>query len=71
MFEILFYIVLIIIIAGLIMVGANILYDLAAAVLPFAAVLLIVVGLVVGLVEAVRNTFSAYKDVYGKGGKTK
>ncbi len=71
MFEILFYIVLIIIIAGLIMVGTNILYDLAAAVLPFAAVLLIVVGLVVGLVEAVRNTFSAYKDVYGKGGKTK
>lgn len=70
MFEILFYIVLIIIIAGLIMVGTNILYDLAA-VLPFAAVLLIVVGLVVGLVEAVRNTFSAYKDVYGKGGKTK
>lgn len=71
MFEILFYIVLIIIIAGLIMVGTNILYDLAAAVLPFAAVLLIVVGLVVGLVEAVRNTFSAYKDVYGKGGETK
>lgn len=71
MFGILFYIVLIIIIAGLIMVGTNILYDLAAAVLPFAAVLLIVVGLVVGLVEAVRNTFSAYKDVYGKGGKTK
>lgn len=71
MLEILFYIVLIIIIAGLIMVGTNILYDLAAAVLPFAAVLLIVVGLVVGLVEAVRNTFSAYKDVYGKGGKTK
>lgn len=71
MFEILFYIVLIIIIAGLIMVGTNILYDLAAAVLPFAAVLLIVVGLVVGLVEAVRNTFSAYKDVYGKGGKMK
>lgn len=71
MLEILFYIVLFIVIAGLIMVGTNILYDLAAAVLPFAAILLVAVGIVVGLVEAVRNTFSAYRDVYRKGGKTK
>lgn len=71
MLEIIFYIVLIIVIAGLIMIGTNILYDLAAAVLPFAAILLVAVGVVVGLVEAVRNTFSAYKDVYGKGGRKK
>ena len=63
------YIALFIIISGLIMVGTNILYDLAAAIIPIAAVIMIVVGIVVGFVVAIKNTFSVYKKVYVKKGK--
>lgn len=63
------YIALFIIISGLIMVGTNILYDLAAAIIPIAAVIMIVVGIVVGFVVAIKNTFSVYNKVYVKKGK--
>lgn len=67
--EIIFYIALFIIISGLIMVGTNILYDLAAAIIPIAAVAMVIVGIVVGFVVAIKNTFSVYKKVYVKKGK--
>lgn len=67
--EVIFYIALFIIISGLIMVGTNILYDLAAAIIPVAAVVMVVVGILVGFVVAIKNTFSVYKKVYVKKGK--
>lgn len=67
--EVIFYIALFIIISGLIMVGTNILYDLAAAIIPIAAVVMVIVGIVVGFVVAIKNTFSVYKKVYVKKGK--
>ncbi len=67
--EVIIYITLFIIISGLIMVGTNILYDLAAAVIPIAAVIMVVVGIIVGFVVAIKNTFSVYKKVYVKKGK--
>lgn len=67
--EVIIYIALFIIISGLTMVGTNILYDLAAAVIPIAAVIMIIVGIIVGFVVAIKNTFSVYKKVYVKKGK--
>jgi hypothetical protein len=67
--EVIFYIALFIIISGLIMVGTNILYDLAAAIIPIAAVVMVIVGIVVGFVVAIKNTFTVYKKVYVKKGK--
>jgi len=67
--EVIFYIALFIIISGLIMVGTNILYDLAAAIIPIAAIVMVVVGIIVGFVVAIKNTFSVYKKVYVKKGK--
>lgn len=67
--EVIIYIVLFIIISGIIMVGTNILYDLAAAIIPIVAVLMIIVGVIVGFVVAIKNTFSVYKKVYTRKGK--
>ena len=67
--EIIFYIIVFIIVSGLIMVGTNILYDLAAAIIPIAAVVMIIIGVIVGFVVAIKNTFSVYKKVYTKKGK--
>lgn len=67
--EIIFYIIIFIVISGLIMVGTNILYDLAAAIIPITAVVIIAVGIVVGFIVAIKNTFSVYKEVYVKKGK--
>lgn len=67
--EVILYIALFIIISGLVMVGTNILYDLAAAIIPIAAVIIVIVGIVVGFVVAIKNTFSVYKNVYVKKGK--
>lgn len=63
------YIVAFIVIAGLIMVGTNILYDLASAILPIVAIVMIASGVVVGFAVAIKNTFSVYKSVYTKRGK--
>lgn len=68
MVELVVYIAVFIIISGLIMIGTNILYDLAAAVIPIVAVVLVAVGVIVGFAVAVRNTFSVYKEVYTKKG---
>lgn len=68
MVELIVYIAVFIIISGLIMIGTNILYDLAAAVIPIVAVVLVAVGVIVGYAVAVRNTFSVYKEVYTKKG---
>lgn len=63
------YIALFIIISGLIMIGTNIVYDLAVAIIPILAIVMIAVGIIVGLVVAIKNTFSVYKEVYFKKGK--
>ncbi|HBC89963.1 MAG TPA: hypothetical protein DCZ00_00785 [Lactococcus sp.] len=67
--ELIFYIIVFIVVSGLIMVGTNILYDLAAAIIPIAAVVMIIIGVIVGFVVAIKNTFSVYKKVYTKKGK--
>lgn len=67
--EIIFYIIVFIVVSGLIMVGTNILYDLAAAIIPIAAVVMIIIGVIVGFVVAIKNTFSVYKKVYTKKGR--
>lgn len=67
--EVIIYIVLFIIISGIIMIGTNILYDLAAAIIPIVAVLMIIVGVIVGFVVAIKNIFSVYKKVYTRKGK--
>lgn len=69
MFELIFYICLVVLIAALIMIGTNILYDLAAAVLPIVAIIMVIVGIIVGFVVAIKNTFIIYKKVYFKGGR--
>lgn len=51
------------------MIGTNILYDLAAAIIPIVAVLMIIVGVIVGFVVAIKNIFSVYKKVYTRKGK--
>ena len=58
MIETIIMIVLFVVVAGLIMVGTHVLYDLASAVIPLAAVLMVAVGILVGFFVAVRNTFS-------------
>lgn len=67
--EVIIYIILFIVISGLIMVGTNILYDLAAAVIPIITVLMIGVGIVVGFGSAIKNTVTVYSQVYFKRGK--
>lgn len=67
--EAIICIILFIVISGLIMVATNILYDLAAAIIPVIAVLMICVGIVVGLVSAIKNTVGVYKQVYFKKGR--
>lgn len=69
MIEFLIYVAIFIIVSGLIMVGTNILYDIAAAIIPLIAIIMIVVGVMVGFVVAIKNTFSVYKKVYKKKGK--
>ena len=68
--EVVILIVVLVILAGLIMVATDIIYRLAVYLVPLMAVVLIAVGIVVGLVVAVRNTFSVYRKIYSrKGGK--
>ena len=67
--EVILYIVIFIIVSGLIMVGTNILYDRAAAIIPIAAVVMIIIGVIVGFGVAIKNTFSVYKKVYTKKGR--
>ena len=67
--EVIIYIVLFIVISGLIMVGTNVIYDLAASIIPIVAVVMIIIGIIVGFVVAIRNTFSVYKKVYSRKGK--
>lgn len=67
--DVIIYIVLFIVISGLIMVGTNVIYDLAAAIIPIVAVVMIIIGIIVGFVVAIRNTFSVYKKVYSRKGK--
>lgn len=65
MFEIIAFII----IAGLVMVATHVLYDLAAAVIPVVALIMVILGIVVGFVVAVRNISVEYKKVYLKKGK--
>lgn len=63
------YIIAFIVISGLIMVATNILYDFLAAIIPIIAVIMIIVGIIVGFFYAIRNTFSVYKQIFIKKGK--
>ena len=63
------YIIILIIIAGLIMIGTNIVYDLFTAIIPIVAIIMIVVGIIVGFVVAIKNTITVYHKVYSKKGK--
>ena len=67
--EVILYIVIFIIVSGLIMVGTNILYDLAAAIIPIAAVVMIIIRVIDGFGVEIKNTFSVYKKVYTKKGR--
>ncbi len=67
--EAIIYIIIFIIVSGLIMVGTNILYDLAAAVIPLITVFMIGVGIVVGFGVALKNTVTVYGQVFFKRGK--
>jgi len=69
--ELIIAVVLIVIVSALIMIGTNILYDLAAVIIPLLAVLMVAVGIVVGLFVALKNTFTVYKNVYMNGGRRK
>ena len=71
MIETILLILVFIVVAGLIMVGTHVLYDLASAVIPLAAIVMVAVGVLVSFFVAVRNTFSVYRTVYGKKGKKK
>ena len=62
--DLIIAIVLFVVIAGLIMIGTNILYDVAIVVVPLLAIFMIAVGILVGLVVAIKNTFTVYKSVY-------
>lgn len=63
------YIIILIIIAGLIMIGTNIVYDLFTAIIPIVAIVMIVIGVIVGFVVAIKNTIIVYHKVYSKKGK--
>lgn len=70
--EVILYIILLVVIAGLTMVATNILYDIFAVVIPIIAVAVIAVGVVFGFGVAVKNTVGAYRAVYGqRGGRTR
>lgn len=69
MVELVIGIVLFIIVAGLVMIGTNILYYLAETVIPIIAVIMIVFGITMGFVVAIKNTFTVYKRVFIKRGK--
>lgn len=69
MIEILIYIALFIICAALIMIATEILYSLFAAIIPIMALLMVVVGCVVGFSVAIKNAFTVYKRIYFKKGK--
>lgn len=68
MIELIIYIGIFIIVSGLIMIGTNILYDLAAVIIPILAVLMVIVGIIVGLFVALKNTVIVYKKIYAKKG---
>ena len=63
--EYIIAVALLILAALVIMVLTNVLYDLFSATLPVAGLLVMAVGIVVGFVVAIKNTFTTYVDVYG------
>lgn len=66
--EAIIYILLFIFIAWLIMIGTNILYNIAAVFMPIIAIIMVIVGVIVGFIVAIKNTFSVYKRIYLKKG---
>jgi len=57
-------IILFIILASLIMVATNVLFDFFSASVIVLAALLLVFGLIFGLIVALKNTVKVYRDVY-------
>ncbi len=68
MIGLIFYVVIFIIVSALIMAGTNFLYDLSTITIPGVALLMIVFGISVGLITALKNTVKVYKKVYSKKG---
>lgn len=62
-------ILLLILIAGLIMVGTDLLYTVAGIIVPFLAVFMVAVGILTGFFVAVKNTFTVYRDIYFRRGR--
>lgn len=62
-------ILLLVVIAGLIMVGTDLLFTAAGIIVPFLAALMVAVGILTGFFVAVRNTFTVYRDIYFRRGR--
>lgn len=62
-------IAILIIIAGLIMVGTDLLFTVAGIIVPFLAVFMVAVGILTGFFVAVKNTFTVYRDIYFRRGR--
>jgi hypothetical protein len=60
------FVAIAIVVAILIMICTNILYDLFAAIMPVLGLLIVVIGIIVGFFIAIKNTVISYKQVYGK-----
>lgn len=53
------------------MMIVNVIYDAFSAVIPIIAIILITIGIIIGLVVAIRNTVTAFRTVYARKGKKK
>lgn len=66
----LFAIAICIVIAILIMAATNVLYDILVVLMPLLLAVMGLVGVVIGLWVAIKNTFKVYKAVFfGRGKK--
>jgi len=64
--EYIIAIVLFILLAILVMMVMTMAYHLFYGVMPIIAALMIIAGLFVGFWNAIKNTISVFKEVYGK-----
>lgn len=61
-------IVLLMLASMLIMVGINVVFEWAVAILPAVAVLIGVIGMIIGFCTALKNTCSVYSKIFVKKG---
>lgn len=67
--EAVLIVIAVVVVALLIMVATNIMYDVFGAVIPVFAVLMIAIGVIVGFIVAIKNTFIVCRQVFSKKGK--